>query len=99
MASGSQQLLSGASSTGQWMPWQGGRGVFQTSGTINALGSVRLEMKGPDGATPIVVSDTAGNPISLSASGTRLFELPDCEIRVALNLASNISARVDRVPR
>lgn len=91
----SLQLLSGGNATGQWMQWTGGKGVLCVSGTAV---NVALQMLSSDGSSAVAVTDAAGTSISGISSGTRTFELPDCMIRVAVTLGSNIYAHVDRVP-
>lgn len=99
--SASVELLSNASATGGWVPWVGGRGLLSMLGTFGGE-TATLQMLGPDGSTPLTVMDVGGNAAQLSAAGTILFELPQCQIRIAVSTGggspAGLYARADRIP-
>ncbi|MGE3907511.1 MAG: hypothetical protein AB7F36_16285 [Reyranellaceae bacterium] len=73
-------LLSGASATGDWFAWDGGRGSFMAEGTAGG-GSIVLQVRGPNGGAIAVGGETTFE--ALPAIGN--FELPPGQIRAAVS--------------
>lgn len=85
------QLASNASVTSGAFKWPGGKGLFEAGATFGG-GSVALQYQGTDATwrTP-----TNG---SLTAAGEFVFELPPCQIRVAITTATAVYASASRIP-
>jgi len=75
-------LLSNEAVTSEWKQWPGGVGLFSAEATWGG-GSVSLEYKLPNGTAV-----AAGANTTLTANGGGLFELPPCQIRAAVVVAT-----------
>jgi hypothetical protein len=81
-------LLSNAGTgNGLTFPWQGGPGVFTAEATFGG-GSVKLQFKSLNGTFVDVDS------LSLTAAGTKKFELPIGDIRAVATTATAVYAYV-----
>lgn len=79
-------LLSNAAATGSAAAWQGGRGLFTAEATWGG-GTVKLQFKTLNSTTWV---DADG--ISLTADGSKVFELPRGEIRANVATATAVYA-------
>lgn len=91
------ELLNNANATGEGKQWNGGRGFFVAVATFGG-GTVAAEFLGPDSTTWLPVPALAGGPVSVTAAGGLLFELPPCTIRATVVTATAVYARADRIP-
>jgi len=72
--------------TSGWLQWRGGKGTFLVEATFGG-GTVKLQVKGPNGAAIDVGTDT-----TLTANGGGNFELPPCELRASVTTATAVYA-------
>jgi hypothetical protein len=79
-------FLSNGSATTLYFPWRGGPGTFLVEATFGG-GSVKLQVKGPNGTAIDVGTDT-----TLAANGGGNFDLPPCELRAAVTTATAVYA-------
>lgn len=84
-------LLSNAAATGSSFAWPGGTGVFMAEATWGG-GSVSLQYQLPNGAWVAAGADT-----TLTANGGGVFELPPCNIRAAVSVATAAYATATHV--
>lgn len=86
MRGANQTLLSNAGAgNGDWKSWQGGKGTFTAEATFGG-GSVKLQFKTLNGTAVDV------DGLSLTAAGTKTFELPIGEIRAVATTATAVYA-------
>ncbi len=79
-------LLSGASATGSWLRWRGGRGQIEVDGTFGGT-TVTFEVRGPSGNG--ISLGTAG---IFTQAGVAGFELAEgSEIRCSISGGSGVS--------
>ena len=78
-------LVSNASATGDAKSWQGGKGLFTAEATWGG-GTVKLQFKTINGTWVDV------DGVSLTADGTKEFELPIGEIRANVATATAVYA-------
>lgn len=79
-------LLNNVAATGSSFVWPGGTGVFMAEATWGG-GSVSLEYQLPNGAWV-----AAGPETTLTANGGGVFELPPCNIRASVSVATGVYA-------
>ncbi len=84
-------LLDGASSSGSWVAWPGGRGHFQAFGTFGGS-TVALEFS-PDQSTALDL----GSDAELTAAGVRVFELAPGFVRASITGGSGVSVDAQAV--
>lgn len=95
MSTASAKLLSDASATGGWVSYPGGPSVVSVVGSFSG-GTVTLEVVGPDGATPVIVSSFAANGRSPGAAG---LPLAPGQYRGAITgVVTGVHMAVERVP-
>lgn len=75
-------LLANASATGAAQMWQGGRGTLFVDGTFGGA-TVKLQAQMPTGSTSTWID--VGTEVTLTAAGLANFELPPCNLRIAIS--------------
>jgi len=76
--------------------WQGGRGMLFGEATWGG-GNAALQMQTPNG-TWVAVYDAAGNAVTISANGGKVFEAPAGPLRVNITTATAVYAYAVGIP-
>lgn len=87
----SMDLLSGASATGSWFQWRGGRGQIVVDGTFGGA-TVTLEIQGPSGSG--VSLGTAGIFTQAGVAGFELAEGVNIRCSISGGSGTSVNARV-----
>jgi hypothetical protein len=76
--------------------WQGGRGMLFGEGTWGG-GNAALQMQSPNG-TWVPIYDAAGNAVTITVNGGKVFEAPAGPLRANITTASAVYAYAVGIP-
>lgn len=82
---------------GTAVDWPGGRGMLFGEATWGG-GNAALQMQSPNG-TYVPIYDAAGNAVTISANGGKVFEAPAGALRVVITTASAVYAYAVGIPQ